>query len=414
MTDPPNDFLILGVATALGLLVGVQRERTERTLAGVRTFALICLLGAASALLAREAGAWILGAALLGVVAASALGNVSMLRKGELEPGITTEIAVLVTFLAGAMLVYLPMEVGVAIGVTLTVILQAKEALHRLVARLGDTDVRAILRFALITFVVLPVLPSEGYGPGGVLSPRNVWLMVVLVVGIQMGGYFLRRAMGERASTLVAGVLGGLISSTATTGAVARQSREVDGTGTTAAAVLLIATGVMYVRVLIEIGAVAGEQFMAIGWPVGIMLLATLGVAGWVYWRAVRGEAPELPQSGNPAELRPALIFAGIYAAVLLVAAVVREEVGTAGLYAVALVSGLTDMDAITLSSARLAGSGQIESGEAWRSIVLASISNMGVKLGLVGMLGSRRLLREMGVAFGVLAAIGITLVIVG
>lgn len=403
-------FLNLGISLGLGLLVGLQRERSDAALAGIRTFALITVFGTLCAMMAREAGGWVIGAGVVAVSAATIIGNIVAIRAGESRAGITTEIAALVMFAVGALTVIGPREIAVAVGGAAAVLLHFKEPLHRTVARLGDRDVHAIMQFALLSLVILPVVPNETFGPYGVINPRNVWLMVVLVVGMSLGGYIAYKFLGGAAGTALAGVLGGLISSTATTVSASRGVRGNHGAAAAAAAVILIASAIVYGRVMVEIGVVAPVLLPHAAGPI----LSVAGVSALlavVAWSSARRRRESLGQPENPTQLKSALVFAGIYAVVLLAVAAARDRFGSAGLYTVAMISGLTDMDAITLSAGRLVQDGQLEPGAAWRAILLAAISNMGFKAGLVATLGTREVFGRVALMFGITAAAAIAVI---
>ncbi len=406
-------FFALGISLGLGLLVGLQRERALTSIAGVRTFALITLLGTIAAILAAEFGAWVVGAGLIGVAAAMVVGNLFLIKKGQDEPGITTEIAILVMYAVGALVWIVDYAVPVVITGVVALLLHAKGMLHGFTRRLGEKDVRAIMQFVLISLVILPVLPDETYGPPplNVLNPRNIWLIVVLVVGLSFAGYALARLVGPRAGTVLGGVLGGMVSSTATTVALARRSAASQALAPPAAVGILLASTVVYARVMIEVGAVASAQFWSIIAPVLALAVVSIVVAGGV-WLVFRRSDSVLPEPDNPAELRSALFFGALYAGVLLAAAAAKQWVGDSGLYAVAAVSGLTDMDAITLSSARMANAGAIEPSSAWRAIVIATIANQVFKWSVIASIGTRRLAVICAVAFGfqILAGVGILL----
>jgi uncharacterized membrane protein (DUF4010 family) len=407
-------FEALVVSLGLGLLVGLQRERVGTRIGGVRTFPLITMLGTVCALLAQSMGnGWIVAAGLIAVVAATAVGNmVSLKVEGERDVGITTEIAMLVMYGLGAYAAVGPKAVVLAAGVVVAVLLHAKGPLHAWAGRVGDPDMRAILLFAAITFVVLPVLPDRGFGPFGVWNPRNIWLMVVLVVGLSLGGYVAYKLFGAQAGSVLSGILGGLISSTAATVGSARRSREADEYAGPAALVIVIASCVLYGRVLTEISVASPTLFQTAVWPIGIVMAVSAAMAAAV-WLTARRDGESLPEQENPTQLKSALFFAALYAMVLLAVAVGREYWGTRGVYAVAAISGLTDMDAITLSSARMVSAGEIEAAAAWRAVLLASISNLVFKTGAVAVLGSRRLLWRVAAVFGAQAvAAGLVMVL--
>jgi uncharacterized membrane protein (DUF4010 family) len=419
-------FLDLAIALGLGLLVGLQRQRTHADLAGIRTFPLVTVLGAVTALLAQPlggAGLWLVGAGLLGVAAMAVIGNVVKLRARSADaadaadaadPGLTTEMALLLMYTLGAYLVLGERAVAIVLGGGVAVLLQLKEKMHRLAERIGEEDFKAIIQFVLISLVILPVLPNQTLGPYGVLNPQQIWWMVVLIVGIGLGGYVAYKLFGERAGTLVAGLLGGLISSTATTVSYARSTAGARGEWRMSAVhratvVILMASAVVYLRVLLEMAVAARSAFPAMAPPVVAMLVATALVAGFA-WVHHRPEGSEMPGQGNPSELRPAILFGLLYALVLLAVAAAKEHLGTSGLYAVAVLSGLTDMDAITLSTARLVDAGRLEALVAWRLILVASLANLGFKAGLVAILGPRQLGLRIGVLFGILGIVGAAL----
>jgi uncharacterized membrane protein (DUF4010 family) len=393
-------FQVLGVALGLGLLVGLQRERDAPRLAGIRTFPLITLLGAVAGLLVEQLGGWIVGAAALGVVAsvvARAIEGTTDRR--DHEGGITTEIAIVLMFCVGVALALLPLSVGVVVGSATAVLLHAKTALHRFAQRLGERDVRAVMQFVLISLIILPVLPDTTFGPFNVLNARETWLMVVLVSGISFAGYVAYRVFGERAGTVLGGLIGGAISSTATTVSAARRSSRTTTAVTGAALMIMLASCVSFVRVLIEIGVVARGSLTSLGPPVVILLgvMATLSVGLWFFAHGHDGAAPP---SENPTELKPAIIFGALYAAVLLGVAAAKHHFGNEGVYVIAVLSGLTDMDAITLSTARLVESGDVGTSTGWRVIVIASMANLAFKGAIAGALGSRRLLLLVGALF--------------
>jgi uncharacterized membrane protein (DUF4010 family) len=391
----------LAIALGLGLIVGLQRERAEAGLAGLRTFPLVTLLGALCALLGTATGGWIVAAGLVGVAAATAMGNAISLREKDADPGITTEVALLLMYSLGAYVVLGHRAIAVVLGGTVAVLLHFKAELHGLVARLGDRDLRAIMQFVLLALVVLPVLPDATYGPFSVFNPREMWLMAVLIVGLSLSGYIALKFFGEKAGIVVGGLLGGLISSTATTVSWARRTRADPETSRAASLVILIAGAVVYVRVLAEIAAVA-RPFLAAAAPPILALSAAMAAAAAVLWFRSRGGTEKVAEGQAPAELKAALTFAALYVVVLLAVAWMKERAGTRGLYLVSVVSGLTDVDAITLSVARLAGSGQIEAAVGWRLIVVAVLSNLVFKGAVAAVLGDARLRRWIVPLFGV------------
>jgi len=402
-----DTFLDLAIALGLGLLVGLQQERVASPLAGLRTFGLVSLGGAVSAVLAMQTSAWVVIAGLLAVTAFMVTGNFMLLRGEEPDPGQTTEVAVVVTFLVGALAVAGPTEVAIVCGATTAMLLHLREELHAWVGKLTDRDVRAIMQFVVISLVVLPVLPDRAFGPYHVVNPRQVWWMVVLIVGLNLAGYAAFRLFGQRAGTVLAGVLGGVISSTATTVGYARQTRAQKGRDAVAVVVVWVASGVVFVRIMLEIGAVAPSFLPVAGGPLAIMLALFVVVAA-IVWKS--GTAPsDIPiDPGNPTELRPAILFGAIYAAVIFVVAAAEDLLGDAGLYAAAAVSGLTDVDALTLSTSRLVATDRLSPDTGWRLVLVAILSNLIFKLVLAASLGSRTFARRLGALGAVAIAVGV------
>ncbi|HBO44077.1 MAG TPA: MgtC/SapB family protein, partial [Planctomycetaceae bacterium] len=252
MPPTPELFGQLGISLLLGLLVGLQREHAA-AMAGLRTFPLITLLGSVAAMLGLEFGGWVVAAGWIGVLGILVTAKLLKIKQADFSHGTTTDAAVLLMFGVGALLVVGPMVVAVAIGGGVAVLLQFKPELHDFSRRLGDADLRAIMQFVLITCIILPVLPNKTYGPLDVLNPREIWLMVVLIVGMSLGGYITYKFLGRNARILLGGFLGGAISSTATTASYSRRAGG-DSLGLSAAAVvILIASTVVFGRVLIEI-----------------------------------------------------------------------------------------------------------------------------------------------------------------
>jgi uncharacterized membrane protein (DUF4010 family) len=381
----------LGIALAIGFVIGLEREWAEDKPVGVRSFALIAAFGGLSALLLAETGGWLIAAGLLVL---SSILILHMYRR-KLE-GITTLIAAFVVYLLGAAAVagyWLPV---IVLGGAVMVLLHWKKPLHHWVERLGDRDFEIVVRFVLIALVILPVLPDENLGPYQVFNPFTIWFLVVLIVSINLVGFIAFRLVGTRAGGWLAGLIGGLVSSTATTISYAGMSKQKHALGPVAALVILVASTVVYARVLIELALVAPELAWSMAWPALAFSTVLLGLSGVVFI-AIRSNAQtDLPQRENPARIREALIFAGLYVIILFGVAAAREIVGSEAVYAVAFISGLTDVDALTLSVAQLHSGGKTGGFDAWRAIFLATLSNFLFKIVVASVLGSAELRKWM------------------
>ena len=403
----------LGIALGLGLLIGLQRERTDARLAGFRTFPLVTVLGALCGLLAESYGAWIVAGGLTALALVIVGGNLPLLRGEAEHPGVTNEVTMLVMYAIGVYLMVGELAVAIAVCGAVAVLLHLKPQMHSLAAKIVDRDFAAVMQFALISLVVLPVLPDRNFGPYDVLNPFRIWLMVVLIVGISLAGYVAYKLLGVRAGAWAAGVLGGLISSTATTVSVARRSAQAPGSAQLSAFVILVASAIVFLRVGILISATA-PAFLGTALLPLLAMFVVLVLVGWSNLRGPDGRAGPLPEQGNPTELRSALIFGLLYAVVLLAVAAANAAFGDRGLYLAAVLSGLTDMDAITLSIAQLVSTGEVAPATGWRLIMVAAMANLAFKTGVVAMLGERRLLRRVAIGFGVAGAVGGGLLLLG
>ncbi len=406
---------VLGISLVLGLLVGLQREWSKSEGAGIRTYPMITLLGTVSALLAERFGGMLLFGGLIGVAALMVMMKVMLnLNITEERPphsGPTTGMAALLMYLVGAMLAFDLVPQAIAIGGGVALLLQWKRPLHGFVRRIGQPDIEAVFRLVLIAMVVLPVLPDRTYGPYDVLNPFHIWLMVVFIVGISVGSYVVSRFFGASAGTLISGLLGGLISSTATTISYAGRSRSAPDSSPLAAVVIMVASAVVFLRVGFEVAVVAPGVFYQILPQLGVMAgwMALIALFAWVFSRK---RSQELPEAKDPSALLPAVLFGALYALVLVVVAAAREYAGEEALYIVALVSGLTDMDAITLSTARLVDSGRLPIDVGWRMMLIGAMSNIVFKGAAVCLLGNPHLSRRILLLFGISISGGIAILL--
>ncbi len=388
------------MSLGLGLLVGLQREYAASQIAGIRTFALVTLLGTIMALLSDPYGGWLVASGALCVSALLYVANLAKLRRGVTEPGLTTEVAALLMYGIGAYLVLGDAGVAVLMGGIVAVVLQFKQPMHSFVSRMGADDIRVIMQFALLALVILPVLPNENYGPFGAFNPHEIWFMVVLIVGLSVAGYIVYKFFGQHAGMILGGALGGLVSSTATTVSYARRVGEQPHAVGQAAVVIVIASTVAIGRVIVEVAVAATPTIWYVAPPLSVMFLWMLALSFAVY-RFDGGSEAELPPPKNPAELRTAVAFGALYAVIKFAVAATHHYFGHSALYAVAGLSGLTDMDAVTLSTAKLVEQGRLSSSLGWQLILTASVSNLAFKGGVALVLGHRQFAPRSLLIFG-------------
>ena len=406
-----SDLTTLGIAFGLGMLVGLQRQKTDHEMAGVRTFTLISLLGVISGFITRDFdNPFLLPVFGIAITALLVTANIIKLKKlNDTDVGQTTEVAALLMFAIGAYLVLGDQIIAVIVGGTIAVLLHIKERLHNFIDRLKEKDLAAIMTFAGISLVILPILPDETYGPFDVINPRNIWLMVTLIVGISVVGYFIYKFVGKKVGVISNGVLGGLISSTATTVSYARKTAEIKNIGVLAAFVITAASAVSIARVLFEVGVVIPEKLPEIILPILVQfIIMVLLCIGLFYKINKEGNGDEMPEPKNPAQFKSALIFGFVYGVILLAVAFTKEEFGNNALYIVAIISGLTDVDAITLSLSQLMKSETLATTTGWRLILIATLSNLTFKGIMAVILGTKQLTKWISISFGISLIIGL------
>lgn len=408
-----EDIITLAIGFGLGMLVGLQRQKSDHEMAGVRTFTLISLMGVVSAFLARDFNnPFILPVLGICLTALLVTANVIKLKKSnETDIGQTTEVAALLMFAVGAYLVMGDRVIAVIVGSSIAILLYLKEHLHGFIEKLEEKDLAAIMTFTGISLVILPLLPDKTFGPLDVLNPRNIWLMVTLIVGISVIGYFIYKFVGKKVGIISNGILGGLISSTATTVSYARKTKETKSINKLAAFVISAASAVAMVRVLVEVGVVVPEKFSELFLPlIAVFVVMAIICVGLFYIISKNGGDDKMPEPENPAQFKSALIFGLLYGAILLAVAFTKQEFGNDALYVVAIISGLTDVDAITLSLSQMMKSGGLNTSTGWRLILLASLSNLAFKGVMAAVLGTRQLAKWIGISFGITIAFGLTI----
>ncbi|WP_275097229.1 MgtC/SapB family protein [Sedimenticola hydrogenitrophicus] len=414
MGEDFSTFYFLGVALAIGLLIGVERGWRERKaeegerIAGVRTYGLIGLLGGCAALLSEKVGPISLGlmfVALAGVL--TAVYAVNLQRENDV--GITSLVTGLLTFLLGAMAVMGEVVVASALAVVTALLLSYKPQLHRWVRTLEQKELHAGIKLLLISVVLLPALPNRGFGPWEALNPYAIWWMVVLIASISFVGYFAVKIGGARHGTLFTGLFGGLASSTALTLHFSRLSRSDRAMGPILSMGILFACGTMFPRMLLLASALNPRLFEPLLLPTLVMaLLVYLPVL--FYWRLHRRQDTEMVSPlKNPLELKTAVVFGLLLALVMLLGKALKEWFGDAGLLALAAASGVADVDAITLSLARMRAA-EVDLRVVAIGLVIAASANSLTKAGLASIIGGGRVGLLVGIPLLVSALSGVAL----
>ncbi len=404
-------LLSLLVSLGIGLLVGLERGWSKRgenegdRVGGLRTFGLLGLTGGIAAVLSQTYSEWYLIAAFLAITALAIAGHILDFKKNN-DVGITSAVAMILTFSLAAWAVYGREIEAMGIAVVVTAILGFKPVLHGWLHKLDQKEVYAGIKLLIISVVLLPLLPNEGYGPYEAFNPYWIWLMVVLISGISFVGYFAIRIAGDRIGTLVTALVGALASSTAVTismGSLAAKSvdKRLFMSG------VLIASSVMFVRVLVEVAVVNPNLLQAIWLPFAVMLLTTASGGIWMWKTGSQKAFTDKIELKNPLDLKTAIKFGLLLVVILFLSEALSDWFGDQGLIVLALISGLADVDAITLSYSEMA-KGATSPDVAVKGIVLAAVSNTLVKAGIfafyVGIRQSMQLIFMIAIA----AALGV------
>lgn len=411
-------FARFGLALVLGFLIGLERERDKPVIfAGMRTFALISLLGALLSFVSEYVvGYWLF---IIGFFAVAAFALISYIKGFDTGHfGITTEVAFLLAFVLGAMVYWDLLTLAAAVTVAVVLVLNFKPNLQAFLTHVDREDIWAGLEFAIVSVIVLPILPDRTYGPLDVLNPREIWLMVVLVAGINLAGYILSQLFGAHRSIGLTGVLGGMISSTAVTYEFAHRSNKGDESQFSplfALAIAVASTG-MFFRVLVLAFVLNRELGLALLGPMLVgAAVSGLGVA-WLWWRFFRRrDEADLPRGRDrrsPFALRPALTFGVIFAVVLWLSRAAEVSLGDAGAYISSVIGGVAGMDAVTLSMAKLSGS-SLAQETAVRAVTLGAAANMLFKGGIALVIGSGAVRRLVLPLFAATAALSVAVAFV-
>ncbi|MEO5585511.1 MAG: DUF4010 domain-containing protein [Flavobacteriales bacterium] len=391
------------IALALGFLIGLEREFAKRALdkeeqfAGVRSYTLIALFGFLCAYLAEQYGPWVLVLGLSGFIALVVASYVMTAKAGSY--GITTELAAILTFVIGAVVFHGEVLFAVIATVIITSLLSLKLKLHSFIATLTPQEIRAFIQFVIISAVILPFLPDKPMGPNGVWNPHEIWTMVILVSGISLAGYLAAKIFGANKGTLLAGIVGGLVSSTAVTLSLSKRSREQpNGPHIVAAASIIAATGVLYPRIWLETWVIDRELAIRLAPAIIFILLVAFGAAYLIHRKGDKGAAVEVPTK-NPLNFGVSIQFALVYMAVLWLMDLASAGRSPEGFYAGSLLFGATDMDAITLSIARHTDSVGAVMGST--AVLLATLSNTVMKFLIVIFFGNKALRKWVGLGFG-------------
>jgi uncharacterized membrane protein (DUF4010 family) len=409
--DPLAIALRFGAALGLGVLLGLERERakTEASFAGVRTFGLLSLAGGVAAYVGDPLGqAWLALAVFAAVAGLVTVAYAVTAQRGDL--GVTTEVSALLAFLLGFLCVRGHVLTAAGLAVASGGVLALKEWLHRLAGRIEPADVEATLKFAIVSVIILPLVPNENFGPPplDVINPYKIWVMVVLISGLNFASYLLVKVVGAEHGIGLTGLLGGLVSSTAVTLGFAQRSRQEPAQAASLALAILIAWTVMFVRVVLLVAAVSPGMAPRVGLLMAALAVPSLAIC-FLLWRRQRTADTATVSAGqNPFELGEAIRFGLLFGGITFAAKAAQVYLGEAGLYLAGAIAGLTDVDAIALSMAQLGALDPASVRPATAAIALAVASNTLAKTGMAAFLGAPALRRIILPAAAAILAAGL------
>ena len=381
------------MALLMGLLIGIEREHSQEDIplfAGIRTFPLITMFGFLCALAARAGWGWMLPVGLVGV---SALAVAAYMVKAQgPHKGSTTEFMTLLAFVFGALAALGYLIPAAAFAVVSTLLLSVKAPLHRLAESIQEDEIYAILKFLVVSVIVLPLLPNRAFGPLDALNARLIWWVVVLISGLNMVGYVLMKFLGARQGIAVTGILGGMISSTAATFDLSHQARSAGASLARYFALgITIASTIMFVRVVVVTAAIDVPLAGSLSVPIALPFIVGVGISIYL-WKRKESEREAAVQVKNPMELGSAIKFALVFAVVLVASKAGYKYFGSMGMYVTAMLAGLEDVDPFTISAARMARDSIVSANTANASILVACATNTLVKGGIAVVLGGRPL----------------------
>ena len=396
------------IALALGLLIGLEREYAKyqkrgHDYGGIRTYPLIALFGALSAFISDLYSPYVL---LVAIFMISMLIIVAYFRMSEAErkfTGVTSEVAGFLTFFIGILSYYGEFTLAVVLAIVITILLYMRSFLHHFAKKIKKGEMADTLKFAVVAFVILPFLPDKGFGPHGIFNPYVIWLMVVFISGIGFVGYIFMKWFGEKGITL-AGILGGLVSSTATTSSFALRSKKEKKLYLPLVMGVVLANGIMFIRILIEVFVINRDLFLSVLIPMAVLAIIT-AIFGYLLYRKSKDIKGKV-ELDSPFTIGPALKFGAFFAVILALVKLGDIYLAEQGVYIVSFISGFADVDAITVSLSQLA-KGSLNAITARNGIVLVALTNVAVKGGIAWWFGGKQFGRIVLSFFAVLIVVG-------
>jgi len=392
----------LGIAILIGALIGLEREHSRtpgaKSFAGIRTFPLIAMYGFISAMISSYIKIEFYVVFIFSVMILVGLSYFTTARGGRI--GITTELSALMVFVLGSMVYWNFILIAAIVVVIMALFLSLKIQLHQFVEKVTAEDIFAVLKLSIVTIIIFPLLPERSFGPNDIINLRLIWVMVIFIALLSFLGYILTKYVGYKKGISVTSIFGGLVSSTALTFSFAKKSKENDALSSNFGVGILIATTMVFPKVLLEIAVVNGELAkMAL---IPIILFVVVGILlSIIMWKKINAIELTGIDLKNPFELKSALYFGLIFGTILLISKLAQLNFGDRGSYFISFISGLTNIDAITLTMAQLSAKHSIQPMVALNSIIIALFANLLFKGIIAIILGTKLMARYTTVGFG-------------
>lgn len=399
------DFVIrLAVSLGIGAVIGLERQysamkESSHGYSGIRTFIFHSLLGFIAGLFYFLFAPWLYGVLFLGIVIMTAVSYWQTAMQGD--RGLTTEFSSIITFVLGSMAFYGLIEISLMITVLVLVVLSSKFKIKTIVGKITADELYAFIRFVVLALLIFPFLPDQTFGPYDVLNPREIGWVVLLTSGLGLLGYILTKFLGGNQGILLSGLIGGLVSSTAVTWVFAQKSKENPSFSSSCATAILAASSIMIIRVLIWTFIFNLALFEVMLIPMSVVFISALAMTVFIFLKRKKDieDGSSVPLK-KPLDLKSALVFGGIYMAILLIVSYANENLGESGTFISSAIAGVSDIDAITISISKLAGD-QLIMNVASIAILIATISNTLIKMGIGIYAGSVELRKKLILGYG-------------
>ncbi|HLV38527.1 MgtC/SapB family protein [Xanthomarina sp.] len=398
------------VALGIGLVLGLEREfsslKKDEIFAGLRTLSIVSLLGFVCALLNHIINPWFFSLGFLSVIVLVSISYWVSANKGEI--GSTTEFTSIFTYLLGGLTFWGYIELSLAFTVIIVVLLSLKLRFKSIVGQITQTELSAFIRFVIIALLILPFLPNTNFGPYNVINPSEIGWIIVLTSGIGFVGYILMKFLDSKIGLLLTGVFGGMVSSTIVSWVFSKRSKEHPHLSSSYAIAIFASATVMIGRVLVWVFIFNPSMLYGLILPILIMLLTAIGVTFYFYKKhnLIQSETEKIPL-GEPLNIRDAVFFGFIYTAILVLVSFASTNYGDRGIYISSAISALTDINAITISMSKLGGN-SVQFLTAQNAILLATLTNTLVKIGLTLWFGSKQLKKHVLLGYGLVFIAGI------